>query len=72
MSSACLISHIPSYPFLPADSVAGRFWNWRTLPALYSARGVAHPAEQVLDQVALFALAGCGKSRMVTSISVLA
>jgi hypothetical protein len=56
VSSACLISHVPSYPFLPADSVAGRFWNWRTLPALYSARGVEHPAEQVLDQVALFAV----------------
>jgi hypothetical protein len=56
VSSACLISHVPSYPFLPADSVAGRFWNWRTFPALYSARGVEHPAEQVLDQVALFAV----------------
>ena len=30
MFSACLSMCVPSSPFLPADSVAGPFWNWRT------------------------------------------
>jgi hypothetical protein len=27
---------VPSSPFLPADSVAGPFWNWRTLLSVIS------------------------------------
>jgi hypothetical protein len=31
VSPACSRSCVPSSPFLPADSAAGRFWDWRTL-----------------------------------------
>src|ERR1035437_7682751 len=36
LAPVCLSSCVPSSRFLPADSAAGRFWNWRTSPSVTS------------------------------------
>ena len=49
LAPVCLSSCVPSSRFLPADSAAGRFWNWRTSPSVtsctfFAANGRVSPA----------------------------